>query len=163
MAFQINSLTITTILLLAPFFLGISSALKPPNALKPPKPQLDTTAALTAAFLASDCSKAASPDCCYVSKAWFIMAKDILGSYFPKEMIIESALSGRKACCPQKMTEGQNRIVGGKPVVAVGGFVGVTCDSTGRVSVIQWATLPYNPLSGPIPPYLGNLTKLEAL
>jgi hypothetical protein len=67
MAFQTNSLTITSILLLAPFFLGVSSS---------SVPQLNTTAA---AMLAADCPTAAYPDCCYVTKAWLLMGKTTPG------------------------------------------------------------------------------------
>jgi hypothetical protein len=59
-----NSLTMISILMLAPFFLGIS----PVDAA-----QLDITPALQAAIAAENCQSKSNPECCWVRRSWQLM------------------------------------------------------------------------------------------
>jgi len=108
MAFQVNSLTIPTILLLAPFLLGITSIDAQVSAAAN-----DTTDGIAQAAEAPVNCNANSPDCCWVTRIFQMMGKTIDGSAF----------SVHKACCRDDTQPG---------------IPGVECDSTGKVVRINW-------------------------
>lgn len=94
----------------------------------------DNIAAANGATLPTVNCNANSPECCWVTRSWQLMGKNILSDF-----------SKDKACCSS---------IGDtyKP-----GLSGVQCDSTGKVIEINWRSIG---LKGHIPAALGELKNL---
>ena len=85
-----------------------------------------------------------SPECCWVIRSWQKMGK-----------ITSASSTNATACC--------NTLVSstGTKTTQTFGIPGVTCNSTGLVTHINWHS--YHRLTGSIPPELWNLTNLQFL
>lgn len=94
----------------------------------------DNIAAANGATLPTVNCNANSPECCWVTRSWQLMGKNILSDF-----------SKDKACCSS---------IGDtyKP-----GLSGVQCDSTGKVIEINWRSIG---LKDHIPAALGELKNL---
>ena len=133
-----NSLTMISILMLAPFFLGIS----PVDA----QNIIGQIATLYQALAPVYCN-ANSPDCCWAIRSWQRMGKRTLANH-----------KKPTACCSYVTSDG------GTYTFQENGIPGVTCTTNslneGNVTGISWTD---HSLKGRIPSGIGYLKNLEQL
>ena len=94
-------------------------------------------------FLCKAVCTSTSPECCWANLSWQKMGR-----------ITSAASTNATACCNTLVSSN------GTKITQTSGIPGVTCNSTGIVTEINWHG---RGLSGSIPPELGNFTNLRNL